>query len=381
MVLNGKGTMRERTKKSDGILTALFCLFLGGMLVLFLCLPKEVFSENEKRYLAEMPTLNWDTVASGRFSEQAENYTADHLPFRSFFVAINAYLDLYTGRQTVKDIYVAEGDRLVERPAYDGENLEKNLGYINRFVEKIGQPVDVMLVPNAGYLLEDRIQGRHDPYLDGEYLGHLQEGLTEGAHWVDVTDVLAVDVEKMYYRTDHHWTSEGAYGAYRAYMLEKGRDALAKEAFAISTVSDFYGSTYSRSALWLTAGEHLEIWDGGIRASVYISDDNSQHDGMFFENRLAEADKYTVFLDGNHSLVRITNRDGKGKGKLLLIRDSFGNSLAPFLALGYEEVVLVDLRYYKLGIKELCALEGFDDILILYGLNHFVGDTNLAWLK
>ena len=373
--------MKKRTNIWDGFLVVAFCLFLCGMLLLFFLLPKVHFSENEKRYLVGPPILSWEQLTSGRFSQEAETYIADHLPFRNAFVAINAYWDLYSGRQSTKDIYVAEGARLVERPIYDTGNLEKNVAFINRFQESIGRPMDVMLVPNAGYLLEEGILGRHDPYMDETYLAEIADGWNDGVVFYDLQRVLFQDPGAYFYRTDHHWTSAGAYAAYAHYMQMKEKEVVYERAFDVRRTEGFHGSTYSRSALWLIPPEDLEIWDAAARMEVYISDDDSTHDSMFFPDRLLEADKYTVFLDGNHSLVRIHNRDGAGKGKLLLIRDSFGNSLAPFLALGYEEVVLVDLRYYKSGILPLMALEEFDDILLLYGLNNFLKDTNFAWLK
>ena len=87
-----------KPKKSDFVTIALFCGFLFAMTVLYLILPKTEFSQLEKRYLATAPRADWKDIASGDWGEDAESYLADHIPGRDFFVGLNAYFDLYTGR-------------------------------------------------------------------------------------------------------------------------------------------------------------------------------------------------------------------------------------------------------------------------------------------
>ena len=123
------------------------------------------------------------------------------------------------------------------------------------------------------------------------------------------------------------------------------------------------------------------MWHGSRNLLVTNGESEGVHQGVFYEERLDEIDKYTVYLDGNHSMVRIENPDNAGKGKLLVIRDSYANCLGCFLAESYETVVLVDLRYYKNPVSELYAQEGFDDVLISYSLSNFMTDTNLVWLR
>ena len=125
----------------------------------------------------------------------------------------------------------------------------------------------------------------------------------------------------------------------------------------------------------------LELWHGPSALTVTNGETETVHEGVFYRERLQESDKYTVFLDGNHSIVRIDNPERKGSGKLLVIRDSYANSLGCFLAESYETVVLVDLRYYKKAVSELYAQEEFTDILICYCIGNFMTDTNLVWLR
>ncbi len=373
-----------KTRKSDILTCVLFCGFLAAVLVLFLTLPRQEFSEKEKRYLADTPRLTWQNLASGQFGEEIETYLADHVPGRDFFVGLSAYYDLLSNRQVTKEVYRAEGDRLVEPPvAWNPAAAQTNMNAINNFAETIGQSVDLMLVPSAGFCLEDTIEGLADPYNDSQIIRDIYALAGETVNTVDLIAAFteAQDPGALFYRTDHHWTSLGAYAAYKGYMEQLGRDYLIRDAFTVESYDGFYGSNYSRSGLWLTKGENVELWNAGGNFTVTNGESEEVSNDLFYRQRLEELDKYTVYLDGNHSLVRIENPAGEGKGKLLVIRDSYANCLGTFLAHSYETVVLVDLRYYKNPISELVAAEDFTDVLVTYSLGNFMTDTNMIFLR
>lgn len=361
-----------------------FCGFLAVMSALYLLLPKTDFSELEKRYLEDAPMLTTKTLTSGQFGEDMESYMADHIPGRDFFVGFNAYVDLYTGRQVSKDIYVTEDERLVEAPVeWDENQAQKNMTAVNQFAETLGKQVDFMIVPSAGWAVEDRISMIADPYEDKALIEKLYGMAGENVACQDVLSVFEAVQDKgvLYYKTDHHWTSLGAYTAYAAYMEQKGQQYPLAEDFTVTTAEDFQGSTYSRAALWLMPAEPLEMWSRSQGVQVTNGENEAVHAGIFYEERLSEADKYTVYLDGNHSVVTIHNPENAGKGSILVLRDSYSNCLGGFLAESYETVVLVDLRYYKKPVSELYAQQNFTDVLVCYSLGNFMTDNNLIWLK
>lgn len=359
-------------KTRNALTAVLFSSFLLLMLALLLILPRKDFSQNEKRYLAEFPKPDWQSVSSGKWGSDLETYLADHLPFRDFFVGLNAYADLAIGKQVSKDIRVA-GDRLVEAPVVWNEALiQKNLKAIGGFTETIGKPVSLSLVPSAGWA------AGLDSYEDDTLLERIYSMAGEGITSLSIAESFRNRPE-LYYRTDHHWTSQGAYTGYCAMMEALSRPYPAEDAFQKELLPDlFQGSTYSRSALWLTKPEALELWHGSS-VTVSNAETEGEHEGVFYRERLEENDKYTVFLDGNHSLVRLHNPEKTGS--LLVIRDSYSNCLGCFLAESYGEVVMVDLRYYRSPVSDLVAQEGFDDILVCYSIGNFLTDTNMPWLR
>ena len=375
-----------QSRKEQIFTAALFCGFLAVMLLLYLVLPKIPFSQQEKRYLAEKPELSWKSLLSGDFGQEMETYLADHIPGRNLFVGLNSAYDLASGRQITKDVRLLPGGRLAEAPVrWNEAQVRKNLSAISAFSENLGQAVDLMIVPSAGWAAQDRaITGldlfSREQYTDAEIISQIYQLCEGSVRGFDACQVLSGH-EEYYYSTDHHWNSQGAYQVYSAYMASLGKDHPSADAFTVETVEDFYGSTYTRSGLWHIPGETLELWHSGSELTVTNAEAGQPHPGVFYRERLAEHDKYTVYLDGNHSLVRIENPAKEGNGKILVIRDSYMNSMGIFLAESYETVVLADLRYYKNPVSQLCRQEDFDTILICYSIGNFMTDTNLIWLR
>ena len=369
---------------SDILTVVLFGVFIVGMMVMIIVLPGEDFSQKEKRYLAEAPQLTAESLLSGEFGEQAEEYAADHVPGRDWFVMLSAYYDLLSGRQVTKDIYVASGNRLVEAPlTMNRDNIERNMAAVNSFAEKAGRPVDLMIVPSAGYMHRDSIAGLSNPYIDDRIISEIYSLAGDNITAIDLLPafVSAAGEGELYYRTDHHWTSLGAYTACREYVSLHGRDLPEKSSYTVESVPGFCGSTYSRSGLWLCPSENVELWRSENRLTAVNGESDTPHEGVFYEERLAEPDKYTVYLDGNHSTVTVTNADAVGKGSLLVIRDSYANCLGAFLADAYETVTLVDLRYYRKPVTELLADGSYDDVLVCYSLSNFMTDSNIPLLR
>lgn len=371
---------------------AVFLVFTFSLCVLFFALPKKDFSEMEKRYLSDTPDFSVENLLSGKLVKEIDGdsasgtvgYVADHFPMRSFFVGLNSYYNLSFGNTANSDYYFAKDGFIITKP-YDTPRLSTNIKVINSFSEDMS--VTLGVVPSAGNILEDKLPANHISYKDAEVYDQLKSELSERVNYCDLEAVMQ-DFYKIgespYYKTDHHWTTPAAYAAYRELGGFLSYTPTSESEFQKTEHEGFYGTTYSSSGYFLNDADILEVWEnksqGNITVEICEGENVKEYTSMFFENHLTEPDMYPVFLDGNHSLVKIKNPDAEG-GKLLVIKDSYAHALVPFLADNYSEIVMVDMRYYKETVTELCDSEGITDALVLYSISNFCADTGLAFLE
>lgn len=364
---------------------AVFLIFLAVMTLVLLLSPAKAYSENEKRYLAGVPEVTTAGILEGQVQKDLENYTSDQVPGRNFFVGVNAYWNLATGRNTQQKIYHCSQGYLINAPEKLNTQLfETNLTRLNSFAAKAGIPASLVIVPSTGYLMEDVLPANHAPYPDDALFGQAQD-LLKNVKLVDVRDALkqAKAEGPVCYRTDHHLTSLGNYAIYRAYQQDKGAPYTPKSDYTIRSYDGFYGTTWSGSGYWLTKPDQVETWDRGAPVKVTIEDAGASpitSDSLFFPSHLDSLDKYPIYLDGNHSLVTIENSQATG-GSLLLIRDSYAHCLSTFLAGNYSKIYLIDLRYYRQSVSDFLTQHPVDELLYLYGIDSLLTDTNSAWLN
>lgn len=372
------------SKLKDYFVCIVFCLAVFAVFAFYLLMPQSAFSEKEKRYLQTFSAPDWSSVVSGDFGRSTEKAAADQLPGRDFLLNLYARFDKLLNLQSTKDILVGESGRLYERPhSITDAAMRLNMMAINDFSKTVGQNVNLMLVPSAGYFMAADMPGDGRLYDDDDIISAVYGLAGENLDTLQLFDDFGgyEDPAQLYYKTDHHWTSLGAYIACRHFLSRVGREAIPQSEYSVETVPGFHGSEYSRACFWDIPAENLELWDDGLGYTVTIAENDTVHQGLFFRERLSELDKYPVWLDGNHPLITIENSSPQAEGSLLIIRDSFASCFAGFAAAGYEKVTLVDLRYYKLPVSQLCEEEGFDDILIMYYLGNFCTDSNIAWLS
>lgn len=364
-----------------------FCVFIFAFMILYFVLPKRSYSPQEKKNLASMPELTWESLDSGKFQKGLDSFLSDHIPGRNFFAGLSADYELAIGQNGSKGIYLGSDGYLFPKPATDSANLLQNAEYISEFAESVELPVYMTVIPSTGYINSSRLPLVHEEYRDAELISDFSAKLGESVKFLDVTDrfrELSSD-NQLYYRTDHHWTARGAYECYCALGNVMGYSPVGEGSFEKETVEGFYGTSYSKSALWSISPDSLELWSNKSQpegsVSVEISDGEQRKSGTsyFFREQLENDDKYPVYLDGNHSLVRIKNSSASG-GKLILVKDSYGHSIAPFLSQNYSEIIMVDLRYYKKEISALADEENADAVLLLYSLDNLAEDKNLAYL-
>lgn len=367
-----------------------FLIFIFGMAVWFLLNPKSEYSSSEKRYLQQFPEISVNKVLDGSFGTEFESYFADQFPARSFWVGLNAYYTLDTGNNGANGVYNCNNGYLINKPVSTNNKLEKNVSAIVKFKNSIDVPVTVMFAPSTGYVTDNVLPAVHDKYNDDNYFEQTSKTLSEnGIAFTDLRKTFKeayADGNQLYYKTDHHWTTLGAYTAYQKLCEQLNINPASKEKFDIKSYGGFYGTTYSTSGFWFTQPDSIQIWDNpentdkNIKVKISEGTNTDEFGSMYFYNHLDEDDKYPVFIDGNHALTEITNSNAKG-GTILLVKDSFSHSLAPFLAENYSKIILVDMRYYKMSVSQIVEQEKPEQVVFLYGIDNIATDTNLVWIK
>lgn len=360
-----------------------FLLIVGVLTVLFFALPKQSFAENEKRLLSEKPQFSFAALLDGSLTAQWQTYLADHFPLREAFVGLHAYFELAMGQNGDSGVYRGkDGYLFATQGKIDLKKEQSNIEAIQAFAERNGLKTTWLIVPCAGYTLAGKLPPFHQNYRDGEIIDNARV-LTKQDQFIDCRDVfLQSGNVQLYYKTDHHLTSAASKALYEAYCGEKG---LETHPFTLTeTCAGFYGTAYSKSGLWRTKPDTLELYeepDGDYTVTITEGKDKTKFDSLYFTDHLNDKDQYPVFLDGNHALVKIRNNRCDNGKKLLIVKDSFAHCFATFLAAEYETIYLVDLRYHRSPLGDLLKKEKIGEMLVLYGAENLAASTDIAWLS
>lgn len=370
------------TKSYSRFITAFFSIFLGGLLLWHLVLPDKYRSETENRTLAQFPAFSWEGLKDGSYTEALEEYFADQFPLRDSWTGLKARAEQLLGKSEFNDVFLCDDTLIskVEKP--DPDLLSNNFTYIQRLAENTKANVYVGLIPSAAEVWKDKLPYGADTWDQTDLLA--SAGESTGLPTVDFAAALnAHAAEPIFYRTDHHWTTLGAFYGANAVLEALGKEPIKVEDFTPETVvQDFNGTLYSTSGIhWLTP-DTMEFWvrEDDLSVTSWRSG-KAEEASLYDRSYLTVKDKYSAFLGGNQPLCVIKNEAVTDGSKLLLIRDSYSDAMAPFLAQRFSEVHLIDLRYYRMPASIYAADNGIEDILVCYSVQNFISDRNLVLLK
>ena len=357
------------------IITAFFCLLLAVAALAGLIMPDRYYSEREKRTLTQKPQFTIADFISGRFSDNLESYLTDQDPLRDGWVTMKTYLDLAVGKKESGGVYICKDKYLMDKfISYSKKQLAANAASLADLQEKLaaeGISMQTILVPMAAQVLTDKLPA-YAPVAD--YAAILQVLTDSGVDTTDVFSVLAAhSSENIYYRTDHHWTSLGAYYAYCAWRgIEPNADEWTQEVLC----DNFHCTTWNKVPLPSVPAEEITAWYKHANRHVAYNDGQYETDSIYERQYLSGNDQYAVFLNSNQAQTVIS---GSGQsGKLLLIKDSYGNTFSQFPVEDYAEVHVLDLRFFKGNVVEYAKENSITDALVLYGTQNFVSDTALS---
>ena len=352
-------------------------VILLGLSIATLLLPDREFSPNENRVLQQAPALTKERVFSGKFTAEAEKYESDQIALRDVWMGTASWFQRLAGKQDIGGVYLGRDGyffaRLTENE-FNQKQYEKNLQLVAMFFDD-NKDVDcrILLVPSPSTVLSDLLPANAPMYDAAARHDQLAQAVGED-RVIDVRGALSA-LDQPYYRTDHHWTTEGAQSAYGVWCDATGHT---RRSMPLTPATDsFRGTLYSKVLLPDSAWDTISLAEGAAVRSVDCG--GTVTDSMYDRDKLSEKDKYAVFFGGNWPRVTIDTGVKNGK-TLLVVKDSFANSFVPFLTEDYETIIMLDLRSYTDSVSDLIAGENVTDVLVLYEMSNFAADTNLFWL-
>lgn len=379
-------------------LVLLFTLFILVFFIMDMFISRREFSETENRYLQLRPDFSVKTLMNGKYTTTYETYINDQFVLRDHWINLKSKAEYFIGKQENNSIVYGKNHYMFEKfDQVDQQRIDKNVASINEFFSLYsGTPATFAIIPNSYMILEDKL-----PY--GLNLINQFEQIDSIYNQIQAPNVSTLSFKEsllahknnyIYYMTDHHWTTYGAYLSYSDFVKSKGLSPIDYNSLKAIEVPGFYGTYYSKTKLFNALSDTITYFDIPID-SITIDGKNTILDadkeevpinGLYNTAQFAKRDKYAAFLYGNNGVTVVKSKsnlnhvDGK-TSRILVIKDSYGNSFVPFLTYNYDEVVVVDLRAIPFKMSEFMQTNTFDDILLIYNFMNFTSDTNFARLK
>lgn len=350
----------ELPKRFSALLSTLFAIILLATPVLLFLLPQSDFSEDENRMLATPPPFSAESLFEGTYTTRLSDFLRDRLPARSALLKVKSLAEYALLKQENNHVIIAKDSYLIKRFDYGSAqlaSLQDNVTHISSLrdtLSALGKPAVFVCAPRAVDVLADH----YAPKLAEPQERSPWQTVSEAdGNAVTLQNLLSAKVakgERIWFRTDHHWTALGAYYAYEALGTALGYTPLPRGAFREIEVSDsFLGSSYSACLFPLVRSDR-------ITAMRYVGDTEfvctdmqtgRSHQGFYFEEKLSEKDQYQYFLGANTAHIRIVQDTERPRPTLLIIKDSYAQCLGPFLARHFD-IELLDLRYFRTDATE-----------------------------
>ncbi len=335
------------------------------------------FSQDENRYLQQLPEADVKSVVNGDYQLQINDYFTDQSIFRSGFMRIYALSQKIMGKNEYNGVYVCDDNWIIE--VYnEPENTKSICEKFNKVASKTDAVCTLMLVPTAVSVYDDVLPANvsfENSQRDACDYFYNNTDMT----CVDLWDAFeqSKDETQLFYKTDHHWTTDAAYIAYCRYCDSVGIEPFQKSFFDIQTVSqEFFGTTYSKALNAFQIPDKITVYKQDMTGITvtYLSGKGE----LYAEEYLDKKDKYSYFLNSNQQIVEIENSNISNDRILLVVKDSYANCLVPFLINHYEKVVVLDTRYYRNGVSFAAQNYSATDILFCFNLNTLDTDTAIA---
>ncbi len=387
-----KKTLREKLALlKHSPLLILFCILLYGLFFINLATPDRAISEMENKTLTQMPTINFEKVTAknvvstiNTYFNSYTDYAKDQVAGRDALIGAYSFVETAVFQKTdIGQIYLGDEDMMfpktVDMLALEETNYPANMDALAALGEAYPDLVTAIIAPTATVIYEENLPANAVMLdMDAMIDEVIAAGEAAGVNMVDVRDTLtAHQDEYIYYRTDHHWTSLGAYYAYDALCESLGLTPFDTSAYNAVEVENFYGTHYAKARTWNAVADTLTYYELDNQMTVYnIYGSNKVEvasvSDMYNYDGFGAYDKYGAFLLGNNGYSSIA---GDGEGSILVIKDSYANCFIPYLTANYATIDIIDYRSYAYGLDSLIEANGYSQILVLYNIDTFKSDS------
>ena len=333
-----------------------FCVMLFGGTVVSFVLPDREFSDVENRELAKKPKITAKRILSGEYQKEYDTYLSDQFFFRDKWVDLAVREQIALGKKDFNGVYLGKNNYLLEKyekADFDSGQIKENETYLTTFLneteKRYGRKhVRAMFVPSKTTALTNALPAYADTIDWQSMIRDLQTKVDEPNLIYDLTKTMqSHNEEYIYYRTDHHWTSLGAYYAYRAWALQTGRKAKDLSDFKrVSVFDDFYGTTYNK----IHAGGAADVVEkfeskNPVKTKVVFDDEEKTYSSLY----------YYIYI--------------------------YANCFVPFLTEHFDKIIMIDYRYGKMAMGNLLSSNSdITDVLVLYNTEKFLQNKKLEKL-
>lgn len=362
----------------------LFFLLPVIVLVSSIILPDTGFSEKENRILASRPALKLDQIISGVYEKQFETYENDQFPLRDMWITLKATTDRLMGKVEENGVYLGKNGYLMEAfNAPSQTQYDATVNAMTSFAQKHSDLKQYALIaPNSVNILKSNLPAFAPADDQNPWIDKLKDSLTSaGVTFIDIRDTFTDHkAEDLYYHTDHHWTTLGAYYAYLQAAAVMGIDTSSDSYDKAPVSQTFKGTLSAKSGFRSGETDELDVFlpngDNTLSSVVNYVDEQKKSASFYDTSKLNTRDKYALFFGGNHAQIKISTPT-ESNNTLLVLKDSYANSFVPFLAQHYRKIIMIDPRYYYGDLEQLLQVENVQEVLYLYNANTFFADTSL----
>ena len=354
-----------------------FIVFISFWIILVILnfiAPVKEFSENENRMLARKPNFSVEDLVNGVYVDKLNDYINDHFIFRDIWVKLKSVEERILGKTENNGVYIGKDGYLFEKIEFTDKSKENILDLvdtINNFKKNTNITTYFMMIPNSIYIYQEKLPEFAETFNQEEVIKKTYDE-TNDIRTINTVDILKQNKDKyIFFKTDHHMTSDGAYLMYLEFCKEAKIEQVTEYNREVVT-NDFLGSFDSKAQIVNQEKDDIVVYKNSNNTDgITTYYDKQTTNSIFNEEFLQKKDKYSYFLNGNNAKVVVKTKQKNGK-KLMIVKDSYSHIMAQFFCQNYEEIHFIDPRYFNESIEEYAKENNITETLFLFNVSNIV---------